>query len=139
MKRTVVVDSSVTMKWISLVDEERVVEANKLLLNAQNGSVQLIAPMLSRYEIGSVLLKKKLSDSKAMESLEASYQLPIIFVAETEALAKQTLKIASGSGMSYYDASFVALAHEEKAVLVTDNPKHQGKIKTVQVKSLVDY
>jgi predicted nucleic acid-binding protein len=41
--------------------------------------------------------------------------------------------------MTYYDASFVALARIENAVLVTDNPKHQAKQLAVKVISLKDY
>ena len=139
MMKPVVVDSSVTVKWINQIDEELVDKADKLLGDAQAGSVSLIAPELSKYEIGNALLKKKLDLSMAYESLGTVYQLPMTFVPETEELAKQTYKIAVQSGITYYDASFVALAKQEDASLVTENIKHQGKPQGVKVTSLRDY
>ena len=137
--KPVVVDSSVSVKWINQIDEELVDKADKLLGDAQAGSVSLIAPELSKYEIGNALLKKKLDLSMAYESLGTVYQLPMTFVPETEELAKQTYKIAVQSGITYYDASFVALAKQEDASLVTENIKHQGKPQGIKVTSLRDY
>ena len=139
MMKPVVIDSSVTVKWINQIDEELLDKADKLLGDAQAGSVSLIAPELSKYEIGNALLKKKLDLSMAYESLGTVYQLPMTFVPETEELAKQTYMIASQSGITYYDASFVALAQQEDATLVTENIKHQGKPQGVKVTSLRDY
>ena len=133
------VDSSVTVKWINQIDEKLLHKADKLLGDAQAGSVSLIAPELSKYEIGNALLKKKLDLPMAHESLGTVYQLPMNFIPETEELAKQTYKVASQSGITYYDASFIALAKQENAVLVTENIKHQGKPQGVKVTSLRDY
>lgn len=137
--KAVVVDSSVTVKWINQIDEELLDKADKLLGDAQAGSVGLIAPELSKYEIGNALLKKKLDLSMAYESLGTVYQLPMTFIPETEELAKQTYKVASQNGITYYDASFIALAQQENATLVTENIKHQGKPKGVKIASLRDY
>ncbi|MBI4037418.1 type II toxin-antitoxin system VapC family toxin [Candidatus Curtissbacteria bacterium] len=137
--KPVVVDSSVTVNWINQIDEELLDKADKLLGDAQAGEVSLIAPELSKYEIGNALLKKKLDLSMAYESLGTVYQLPMTFIPETEELAEQTYKIAAKSGITYYDASFVALAQQEEASLVTENIKHQGKPQGVKVTSLRDY
>ncbi|MEK7458470.1 MAG: type II toxin-antitoxin system VapC family toxin, partial [Patescibacteria group bacterium] len=75
----------------------------------------------------------------AYESLATVYQLPITFVSESEELAKETYRIAQKEGLTYYDASFIALAKQQRALLITDNPKHQGKSTEVEVKSLKDY
>ena len=40
---------------------------------------------------------------------------------------------------TYYDASFAALAKQERAVLVTANPKHQIKAAGLKVVALEDY
>ena len=137
--KPVVVDSSVTVKWINQVDEELLDQADKLLADSQAGSINLLAPELSKYEIGNALLKKKLDLPKAYESLGTVYQLPITFVSETEELASQTYRIAQQGNITYNDASFIALAKQENAVLVTDNPKHQRKNTEIKVKSLQDY
>src|SRR3989344_6529929 len=139
MMKPVVVDSSVTVKWINQIDEELLGQADKLLSDAQAGSVSLLAPELSKYEIGNALLKKRLNLRMAYESLGTVYQLPLTFIAETEDLAKQTYKIASQNGITYYDASFIALAQQENAALVTENIKHQGKSDEVKVTPLKEY
>ena len=64
-----------------------------------------------------------------------SYTLGVI----AEELANLTYQMAyrarqnNVTALTYYDASFVALAQQEGAVLVTDNPKHQTKISDVEV------
>lgn len=84
-------------------------------------------------------LKAKLSISDARISLGTVYTLPIQFVPQTEKQANEAYKIALQTNTTFYDASFVALAKQENAVLVTDNPKHQAKIKEVKVVALKDY
>ena len=137
--RPTVVDSSVTVKWINQIDEKLLDQSDKLLKDAQSESVKLLAPELSKYEVGNALLKKKLELPLAYESLGTIYQLPITFIPESEQLAKETYRIAQQIGITYYDASFLALAKQENAVLITDNPKHQGKTAEVKVKSLANY
>ena len=87
--KPVIVDSSVTVKWLNQIDEKLLGQADKLLSDAQVGSVNLLAPELSKYEIGNALLKKKLNLPMAYESLGTVYQLPLTFVPESEELAKQ--------------------------------------------------
>lgn len=135
----VVVDSSVTVKWVNQIDEELLGQADKLLADAQTSSVNLLAPELSKYEIGNALLNKRLDLPKAYESLGTVYQLPITFVPETEELANQAYQIAQQGSITYYDASFVALAKRENATLVTDNPKHQARQLDVEVIQLKEY
>lgn len=137
--KPIVVDSSVTVKWLNQINEELLDRADKLLSDAQAGSVSLLAPELSKYEIGNALLNKKLNLPMAYESLGTIYQLPVTFVPESEELAKQTYKVALHDGITYYDASFIALAQQENATLITENIKHQGKSHEVKVTSLKDY
>ena len=137
--KPIVVDSSVTVKWINQIDEKLLDQADKLLADAQGGTISLLAPELSKYEIGNALLNKKLDLAKAYQSLGTVYQLPITFVSETEELANQTYQIAKLGSITYYDAAFVALAKRENAVLVTDNPKHQARQLDVKVIPLKDY
>ena len=65
--------------------------------------------------------------------------LPVKFVSESAVQAEETYKIGEKSKITYYDACFVSLAKLLNAVLVTDNPKHQAKIKDIKVISLKDY
>ena len=137
--KAVVIDSSVSVKWINQINEKLLDQADKLLKENQAGLVTFFAPELSKYEIGNALLKKNLELPKAYESLGTIHQLPINFIPETENLAKQSYQIAQHAGITYYDASFIALAKQENATLVTDNPKHQAKDFDVKVIALKDY
>ena len=135
----VIADSSVIVKWVSKDNESHLDKADKLLSDVQTEKVQLIAPELAKYEIGNAILKKGLTTPQAFQSLGTIYSLPIHYVPETEELANLTYQMAyrarqnNVTALTYYDASFVALAQQEGAVLVTDNPKHQTKISDVEV------
>lgn len=53
---------------------------------------------------------------------------------------RRTLVIDSSVlGITYYDASFLSLAEQLGAVLVTENVKHQVKSSQVKVIPLKDY
>lgn len=138
--RLIAVDSSVGVKWINSQEEKHVNLANRILQHAQENKFTIIMPELSKYEIANALLYKKLEFSLLQTSLEDFYHLPIRFIPENQRLAFQSVEIAVFYNITYYDASFLALAKEYKAKLITDNPKHQDKkISGLNVVSLKDY
>lgn len=137
--KNVVIDTSVTVKLLNAQQEKYIKQANKVLLDAQKGKISLLAPELSRYEIGNAIWKKKLEIPFAQDTLGTAYNLPVQFVKETYELACQTYEMAVKSNITYYDASFIALAKQENAVLVTDNIKHQGKALAIKVIPLSKY
>lgn len=135
-----VVDSSIIVKWLNTENEKNVEEANTLLTDALDDNITLIAPELAKYEVGNVLLKgKKLTVEEVQISLKTIHALPITFFTESEALARETYEIAFKNNITYYDASFMALAKQYKATLITENIKHQGKSNYVKVSTLKDY
>lgn len=136
----VVADSSVIIKWLNTTDEENVEIANNLLNDALDNKIELLAPELAKYEIGNVLLKsKKLTPNEATIAFGTANALPISFITESEDLAKEAYSIAYNNDITYYDASFLALAKQYNATLVTANVKHQGKSSEIHVTSLKDY
>ena len=134
-----VVDSSVMVKWLSSQDEQNLTQADELLTDVQEGKIALFSPELSKYEIGNVLWKKGLPVSDARETLATYYSLPIAFVSESKELAENAYKIAKEHSITYYDASFLSLTQALEAILITDNFKHQGKVKNIKVIKLADY
>ena len=139
-KTILVIDSSVIIKWLSSDREKNLDNADNILVDAQNGRVELMAPELAKYEVGNVLLfSKKLSPGQVKTVLAKFYNLPFSFIGESEELAKETFKLAFNLKITYYDASFLSLAKQYDATLVTENIKHQGKSTKVKVKSLQDY
>lgn len=138
--KTLVVDTSVIIKWLNKDNEVNTEEADDILEDVKNGQAELIAPELAKYELGNVLLKgKQLTLNEAYISLGTAYSLPITFIAESEDLAKETYNIAINNGVTYYDASFMSVAKQYGATLVTENVKHQGKSTDISVKSLAEY
>lgn len=138
--KTLVIDTSVIVKWINTHKEKDTEKADKILDEVKNGQVELLAPELAKYELGNVLLKgKQLIPSEAYISLGTVYSLPITFVAESEEMSKDTYHLAFNNGITYYDASFMSLAKQYNATLITDNLKHQGKSGNITVKSLSEY
>ncbi len=138
--KTLVIDSSVITKWVNQSNEQNVEDADNILNKTFLYEVELIAPELAKYELGNVLLKgKQLTLAEARITLNTLYSLPITFITESEELAKETYAIALDTNITYYDASFISLAKQYNATLVTDNMKHQGKVKDINVVSLKDY
>ena len=136
----VIIDSSVILKWLSNDNEKYIDVADKILQDAQKGKIELLAPELAKYEVGNVLLySKKLSPKQARIIFNKFYNLPLSFILESEKLANETYNIASKLEITYYDASFLSLAKQHEAILVTENIKHQGKTAEIKVISLADY
>ncbi|MDP3733483.1 MAG: type II toxin-antitoxin system VapC family toxin [Candidatus Daviesbacteria bacterium] len=140
MPQKTVVDSSVIVKWLNTDNEQYLEQADKILKEARDGKVEIIAPELSKYEVGNVLLfGKKLTSEQANIPLYWLFHLPVTFISLSEELSKKTFSIAELLKITYYDAAFLALAELENAVLITDNFKHQGKSSAVKVIALKDY
>jgi predicted nucleic acid-binding protein len=140
MNSKVIIDTSILVKWLNQTNEKDIEKADQLMESALDGKVQLFAPELAKYELGNVLLKgKQLTPNEEYISLSTAYSLPINFVSESEELAKDTYSIAFDFDVTYYDASFLSLAKQLNAILVTENIKHQGKAKNIVVKSLKDF
>lgn len=138
--KTLVTDTSVFVKWLNQVNEQNLDNADKILQEVKSGQAEIIVPELIKYEIGNVLLKgKQLTPSQAYVSLGTAYSLPVTFVSESEEQAKETYALAHDLNITYYDASFMSLAQQYGATLITDNLKDQGKVSGVKVISLKDY
>ena len=138
--KKLVVDSSVILKWLYRKDEKYIEIADQILKDAVDKKIDLLTTELAKYEVGNVLLvAKKLPKELGEEALETFYSLPIQFLVQTEILSKETYKIGTNANITYYDASFIAISRQEDAILVTDNPKHQTKIKNVKVLPLERY
>lgn len=136
----IVVDSSVIIKWLSQDRENYLKESDKILEDAQNNKIILIAPELAKYEAGNVLLVgKHLSIEQAKIVLSRFYELPLSFISESKELSETTFKLAYDLGITYYDASFLSIAEKYGASLVTENIKHQGKALDIKVTALKDY
>ena len=145
--RQIVVDSSVIVKWLSSQDEKWLnqenelflKEADRLLDDRRRGKIILHTLELVKYEVGNAINYKGMDETATLSVIILFYSLPIIFHQMEEELALDTGELAKKMSITYYDASFLALAKQLKAKLVTDNPKHQKKQKDILVTPIEKY
>ncbi|MBI5614042.1 type II toxin-antitoxin system VapC family toxin [Candidatus Gottesmanbacteria bacterium] len=138
-KSILIVDSSVIVKWLNQTDEQHISEADLLLSRARYKSLELVTPELAKFEAGNALMYKHLSLPELLEAISLLYSLPLQFVSWNMTLASRTTELVSSAQITYYDASFIALAKHLQTPLITDNAKHQQKVKGVKVIPLKNY
>lgn len=131
----IVLDTSVAVKWFTKEVNSSVTK--RYLEGLRQGKYQIVLPELAKYELGNAILKgKNFSFYKARKIFSTFYSLPLIFVKENENQSLLTYKTAQKLNITYYDASFLALAKLQKATLITANPKHQKKISGIKIQTL---
>jgi predicted nucleic acid-binding protein len=107
-----VVDASVATKW-HVLDEPSTRQAEAILIDVQQGHIDLVAPGCVRYEVPSAIRKtlrtRRLTTDEARASIQAFLDLRLPTIDEDElmlAAYQFTLRI----GCSLYDGMYLALA-----------------------------
>jgi len=134
MTKKIVLDSSVIFKRLNAENERWVDRALKLFLDGKKGKCEFYAPVLAKYEVGNVIWKRGLDVSKSKLLIEILFSTPITFIDIDEEMAKKAIEIALEEKITFYDASFIVLAENLNAGLVTDNPKHQKMALKTKIK-----
>ena len=138
--KKLVLDSSVIIKWLNKKNEQYLAQANKLLDELELGTIEVSVPHLVKFEVANALLKgKRLLSEEAAFALDSFNKLPLQYFDFDLSLLRECYKIAEKQNITFYDASFIALAKHLNATLITDNPKHQKKFVNVNIISLEDY
>jgi predicted nucleic acid-binding protein len=117
-----VVDASVAFKWLIRESaEEDVSAAKNLLLAHLEGRAKIIIPALLYYEVGNILLfgRSRPPFERAIEVLAGLYAIPLEVAPLTPLSADATLRLASAHGLTYYDATYVALAEMSDCSVIT--------------------
>jgi predicted nucleic acid-binding protein len=116
------VDASVAFKWLIPDSAEDDVSAAKaLLVEHLEGRAKIIIPPLLYYEVGNILLfgRSRPPVEQAIEVLTGLYSIPLEVAPLSLVSAEITMRLASLHGLSYYDATYVALAEMLDCALVT--------------------
>jgi predicted nucleic acid-binding protein len=118
-----IVDSSVYLSY--LLPDEKLPSSLKSIINKFiNNKVDFAAPAIIKYEIGnsmkSAVKQKRVSDSEAIMIYNTFLEFPIHFFSPNY---QETLKIATNLNLSFYDASYLALAIEKNTKLLTLDKK----------------
>lgn len=137
--KKIVVDNSVITKWLSSVKENNLEEADLLLTRATEHKLQLYAPEMCKYEAGNTILRGKALDiPQGIATLTAFYSLPITFLPENMTRMATTYALANEHKLTYYDATYLTLAKELGATLITAD-KEQASTKLVKTILISDY
>jgi predicted nucleic acid-binding protein len=85
------------------------------------GERRLIIPSLLYYEVGNILLfgRSRPSTEQAADALTDLFSIPIEVASPALVNAEFTLRLASLRGLTYYDATYVALAEVLDCPLIT--------------------
>jgi predicted nucleic acid-binding protein len=120
MAAKIVVDTSVLIKWFKTRDEELLDEARNLLAEIEAQGVQVHVPALLLYEVGNILLvKTRLGLAALDETIERLEELPLVVAPPATPLLKRAVRLGREFSLTFYDASFLALAVELGCPCVT--------------------
>lgn len=134
MQTEFVVDASVSIKWLNQDREDLTAQAQDILLKAEEEKIFLFAPDLLVHEVLNVLIRAKGLRGKQLEdAVDEFWQLPLSFFSTDRVLSSIASVIASQTGMSFYDAAYVALALNNQQPLITNNSKDQQAVSEVKV------
>ncbi|MEK6815444.1 MAG: type II toxin-antitoxin system VapC family toxin [Nitrospirota bacterium] len=120
MAAKIVIDTSVLIKWVKTRDEELVKEARALLAEVQRRPIKVHVPALLLYEAGNILVMKTRLEAVALDdALSRVEDLPFSVAPPASPLLKRAARLGRRFGISFYDASFLALAVEIDCPFVT--------------------
>lgn len=124
---TVVVDASTLLKWVLPArDETDVPQANAIATAALAGRLTLRVPDLWYYEAGNILARQVPEQADALlrhlDDLLRPWTSRL-----TVAMQTLALDLARRHGVTFYDASYHALALASNGVLVTADARYLGK------------
>jgi predicted nucleic acid-binding protein len=127
----IVIDASVVLKWY-LSDEKHGYTALEILDKYVSYEVEILAPSLLEYEVlnGLFIARKRgrIQEEMVFTAVEGFLSLEI----ELKALSffyPEVLHFSESYYLSAYDASYLAVANEEGALLVTADKNLYNKVK----------
>lgn len=133
MAAKIVVDSSVLVKWVKTRDEELVREARRLLGQIERRGIEVHVPALLLYEVGNILLVKTSLDAAALDdALGRLEALPFLVAPPATPLLRRAARVGRQFGLTFYDASFVALAVELDCAFVTADRRLWERTRSVE-------
>lgn len=122
--RTLVMDSSVFIKWFSKDKEDDMDNAISILESLTNKNIIIACPEIAIYELANVLYyKPDLDCEKIKIALEQFLNLGIEFIKLFKDLILDANKIRHDLDITFYDSSYLALAKFFKLKFITADEK----------------
>lgn len=120
------------MKWFKTRDEDLLEEARALLDEVEARPLEVHVPALLLYEVGNILLlKSRLGVSALEDALDHLETIPLIVAPPATPLLKRAARLGRELGLTFYDASFLALAVEIDAPYITADRRFFDRARTV--------
>lgn len=133
-----VLDASVAVKCFCL--EEGSSTARGLLKKGQIGKIRLFAPTLLLYEVGNALGRgKRLKKAEVVSALDLLMRSSIEFVDLSKRVVEHAAEFMEKYVLTFYDASYTALAYEWHCPLITADLRGHKKIQEIIVKDIVRF
>ena len=122
-----VVDASVILKWVLGDEREPDHEKATALLHAWiEGDAELSAPSLWQYEVGNFLGRNL--QEEAVEKMDLLLNLNIRNVELNDNMYRQCFSWMRQERITFYDASYLAVAFEVQGTLITADEKFAKKM-----------
>jgi predicted nucleic acid-binding protein len=119
-------DCSVAVKW-RLAAEPQAAEAGELLLDWQQGAIEVAAPSHLTSEVTSTFLRAyrrgRVTEAEAIDSIRYLLALPFVLHETTAALNVKAFEIATRHNQHAFDCIYVALAEREGIELWTGDQR----------------
>ncbi|MDO8515481.1 MAG: type II toxin-antitoxin system VapC family toxin [bacterium] len=121
---TLILDSSVIIKWVKFQNEESVETALSYYERMKKNEIKVIVPDLILYEISN-FASRDLQENRSQweEMINNLFTPPLEIILPDSYLIKSILEITSIHKVSAYDASYLALAKRYNSKLVTADKK----------------
>lgn len=128
----VVLDTSVIFKWSRQPHEEPLVPQALVLLDKYlSGEIEIHVPDLLFYELGNTIKQKRhLLQGSEGTILRDVFTLGLTVHRLDMTLAQETLRTALEHDVTFYDATFIALAQSVRCNLITADRKLHQKLRT---------
>ncbi|MDP3011353.1 MAG: type II toxin-antitoxin system VapC family toxin [Candidatus Hydromicrobium sp.] len=122
--RTLVLDSSVFIKWFSKDEEDDMSDAISILKSLTSSDIIIVCPEIAIYELANVLYyKPDLDYEKTKIALEQFLNLGIEFIKLFKSLILDANKIRHEFDITFYDSSYLAVARFFKLKFITADKK----------------
>lgn len=141
MNADIIIDSSVALKWF-FPEEESGIEALKIKNDFTEKEIAISVPILFFYEVGNVLkssVKTLRINSTKAKTVYEKFTYAEFIVYSSKELFKRAFEKANLFDITFYDASYVALAEDLKIPFYTADTKLLQKIKGEYICHLKEY
>lgn len=130
----VVLDASIIIKWIKPHNEAGVTESEEYFIKNAQGLIKVHVPTLLLYEVHNTIAR--LSDKTPQKLGIFMNHLELDEHGLIDVSVKYAYDLCRRYCISFYDASYIALAHELKCDFITADIKLVKKVSLPFVKSL---